>query len=160
MTHRQIKNNRLANDAAPRLADLERVADALAIHTRTHEKLRLVASPGTVWLWLAGADIGRLRTADQAIDAPADIQVAIGSTGPGVDGFRVSHLDAMKTQHAMARLSTDHRVGRFADIEGVLLLTENSDGVDRFIANNLGGCRRRRCRRCSLSSPVRSSSRR
>jgi DNA-binding PucR family transcriptional regulator len=124
--------------AAPRLADLEQVADALARHARAAGRLRLVASPGTVWVWLAGADVARLQTADQAVDAHADMQVAIGSTGAGLDGFRVSHLDAIKTQHAMARLYTEHRVGRFAEIEGVLLLTADSDGANRFITNHLG----------------------
>lgn len=125
-------------EAAPRLADLEHVADSFAQHVRARERLRIVSSPGTVWVWLAGADPARLRDADRVMDAQAGLQLAIGSTGRGLDGFRVSHLDAISTQQAMARLATDHRVATFADVEGVLLLAADSDGANRFIANNLG----------------------
>ncbi|WP_162235519.1 PucR family transcriptional regulator [Mycolicibacterium fortuitum] len=125
-------------EAAPRLTELEHVADSLARHTKARDGLRIVASPGTIWLWLAGADTARLGDAYSAIGAGAGIQVAIGSTGRGIDGFRVSHLDAVSTQQTMARLNTDHPVGTFADVEGVLLLTSDPDRANRFIANTLG----------------------
>ncbi|CAM3132858.1 PucR family transcriptional regulator [Skermania piniformis] len=124
--------------AAPRLTELERVADALARHVAARERLRIVAGPGTVWLWIADADDARLRDADRAIGAVVDVQIAIGSTGHGIDGFRVSHLDAVSTQQTMARLDTDHRVGTYADVEGVLLLTTDPDRANRFVAHTLG----------------------
>lgn len=128
--------------AAPRLTELEQVADALTSHVGARERLRIVASPGTVWLWLAGADDTRLRDADRVIGAVQDVQIAIGSSGHGIDGFRVSHLDAVSTQQTMARLDTNHRVGTFADIEGVLLLTAKPDRADRFVAHTLGDLER------------------
>ncbi|MFC9473026.1 PucR family transcriptional regulator [Nocardia sp. NPDC056952] len=124
--------------AAPRLTELERVAESLARQVEARERLRIVASPGTVWVWLGGADEALLRTADKAIGAATDLQIAIGSTGHGLDGFRVAHLDALSTQQAMSRLDTDHRVATFADVEGVLLLTKDADRANRFIAHTLG----------------------
>lgn len=122
-------------ESAPRLTELEQVADSLARHTRAREWLRIVASPGTVWMWLAEADTVHLRDAAREIGASAGLRVAIGSTGRGIDGFRVAHLDAISTQQTMARLDTDHPVGTFAEVEGVLLLTSDPDRANRFIAN-------------------------
>ncbi|MEU6832111.1 helix-turn-helix domain-containing protein [Nocardia beijingensis] len=125
-------------EAAPRLTELEQAAEALARHMRARERLRIVASAGTVWVWLGGADEARIHDVGSVLQEAAGLQVAVGSTGRGIDGFRVSHLDALSTQQTMARLATDHRVATFAEVEGVLLLTTDADRANRFVANTLG----------------------
>ncbi|MFF2083987.1 PucR family transcriptional regulator [Nocardia sp. NPDC058176] len=124
--------------ADPRLTELEQVADALARLSQARERLRVVASAGTVWVWLAGANEALLRDAHRELGTLTDLRIAIGSTGRGLDGFRVSHLDALSTQQAMARLHTDQVVATFAEVEGVLPLTADADRANRFIAHTLG----------------------
>ncbi|MFJ3669193.1 PucR family transcriptional regulator [Streptomyces sp. NPDC090106] len=119
----------------PALAELEGAAEALARHTRARSHLRVVASAGTVWVWLGGAVA---RDLDRLLDPGSGVHVAVGSTGPGLDGFRVSHLDAVSTQQMMTRLDTPQRVATFADVEGVLLLTADPSRADRFVARTLG----------------------
>ncbi|NMO04679.1 PucR family transcriptional regulator [Gordonia sp. TBRC 11910] len=125
-------------DPSPRLSELERTVDDLAKHLGAAGVVRIVASAGTVWGWLGGVTQDRLRDVGRIVDARTDWQIAIGSTGPGLDGFRTSHLDAVRTQHMMARLDTDHSVGTFADVEGVLLLAASPDQANRFVAHTLG----------------------
>ncbi|MEU9406793.1 PucR family transcriptional regulator [Streptomyces sp. NPDC048281] len=123
---------------APRIAELEGIAEALARHARARSRLHVVASAGTVWVWLGAADSMLLGDFDHTLDPASGVQVAIGSTGSDLDGFRVSHLDAVSTQQMMGRLDTPQRVATFADVEGVLLLTTDPGRANRFVARTLG----------------------
>ncbi|BBZ56727.1 MULTISPECIES: PucR family transcriptional regulator [Mycolicibacterium] len=125
-------------DASPSLSELERAVDDIARHLGATSMVRTVASAGTVWAWLGGIDTGRLSSVESVVDSRSLHQIAIGSTGAGVDGFRTSHLDAVSTQRMMARLNTSRAVASFGDVEGVLLLTASPDLADRFVAATLG----------------------
>ncbi len=67
-----------------------------------------------------------------------DARIAVGTTAPGIDGFRRSHRDALTTARMLIRLRSPHRIAFFTDVEMVALLTENPDGADDFIKNTLG----------------------
>ncbi|MFD6393046.1 PucR family transcriptional regulator [Nocardia sp. NPDC060259] len=125
-------------DAAPQLSELDRVVNQVARHLRARSVIPAVASAGTIWAWLGEIDTDRLSSIESIVGARPHCQVAVGSTGHGIDGFRTSHLDAVRTQRMMARLDTGRAVATFGDVEGVLLLTASPDLADRFVASTLG----------------------
>jgi DNA-binding PucR family transcriptional regulator len=122
-------------DADPRGVD--QVAEAVGRATRTRP-LSIPASTATRWVWVATTtefDDALLRA---EVSRHHHIRVALGSTLPGLEGFRRSHLDALTTQRMMSRLGSAQRMARFSDIELVALLTHDQERTDEFISNTLG----------------------
>ncbi|MFE5797528.1 PucR family transcriptional regulator [Streptomyces sp. NPDC056503] len=123
-----------APDADPRR--LDRAADALAEAAGQLRPLSVIASAATRWLWVHGRPDGDRARA--ALDRLPDVRVALGSTGPGVDGFRRSHLDALTTQQVLTRLASPARLAFHHEVELVALLTADPEGADRFLERTLG----------------------
>ncbi|MDZ7882831.1 MAG: helix-turn-helix domain-containing protein [Mycobacterium sp.] len=86
-----------------------------------------------------GLDAGDIDLDAMAASADtADIRVAVGTTGDGVDGFRRSHFEAITTQQMMARLHSRQQVARFTDVELVSLITADPDRTAEFVSRVLG----------------------
>ncbi|GGY41397.1 hypothetical protein GCM10010363_22840 [Streptomyces omiyaensis] len=123
-----------APDADP--GQLDRAADALAEAAGGLRPLSVIAGAATRWLWVHGRpDADRARA---ALDPLPDVRVALGSTAPGVDGFRRSHLDALTTQQVLTRLTSPSRLAFHHEVELVALLTTDPERADRFVARTLG----------------------
>lgn len=116
------------------LARLDRAAEAIA-RAGGGRPLSVLASSATRWVWTPG-DIDLDAMAASA--DTADIRVAVGTTGDGVDGFRRSHFEAITTQQMMARLHSRQQVARFTDVELVSLITADPDRTAEFVARVLG----------------------
>ncbi|MEU1231831.1 PucR family transcriptional regulator [Streptomyces sp. NPDC005828] len=118
------------------LSRLDRAADALAEAAGQLRPLSVIASAATRWLWVHGRPDGDRARA--ALDRLPDVRVAVGSTAPGVDGFRSSHLDALTTQQMLTRLTSPSRLAFHHEVELVALLTADPEGADRFVKRTLG----------------------
>lgn len=119
--------------------EAQRIAAALAANA-------LLVVPGegsTAWAWC--------RTIDDASDAAARLQatwrpaqpmrIAFASPGPGLDGFRKSHLEALDTLEFAGRFpAVISPQGTIAhrSIELLLLLVHDSDRATRFMRSRLG----------------------
>jgi len=125
---------------------LNRATEALAHLARAERTLSVVATVATRWVWIPGAapsDLDRLeKELEKALEkATADmrgIRIAIGSTAPGIEGFRRSHFDAIATQRLLARLHSPQRVASFDTVELVSLVTQDATRADQFIKRTLG----------------------
>ena len=123
---------------------LNRATEALAQHVHTDRTLSVVATVATRWVWISGAappDLDRLADLDRLERAIGDmrgIRIAIGSTAPGIEGFRSSHFDAIATQRLLARLHSPQRVAGFDAVELVSLVTQDATRADQFIKRTLG----------------------
>ncbi|SOJ53051.1 hypothetical protein MSIMFB_00555 [Mycobacterium simulans] len=117
---------------------LDRVADAFGHAVGCSRPLTVDASGETRWVWVKDTDIPDSEQIEPVLASAPQVRLAIGTTAIGEDGFRRSHLEALATQRMMYRLRSHQRVGRFADVQMVALLTENSDGADNFIETTLG----------------------
>jgi DNA-binding PucR family transcriptional regulator len=118
------------------LAQLDRAADALADLVGRPHPLSIIASAATRWVWVHGRpDTGLVRGVAERLPV---VRIALGSSGPGLDGFRRSHLDALTTQQMLARLGSGRRVASHDEIELVALLTRDAEGTDRFVKRTLG----------------------
>jgi len=123
-------------------AVLNRATEALGRVARSDRMLNVVATVATRWVWIAGtapSDSERLEDAlETATEGMRGIRIAIGSTAPGIDGFRSSHFDAIATQRLLARLHSAQRVASFDTIELVSLVTQDATRADQFIKRTLG----------------------
>jgi len=117
---------------------LNRATEALAQHVHTDRTLSVVATVATRWVWIAGAAPPDLDRLEKAIGDMRGIRIAIGSTAPGIEGFRSSHFDAIATQRLLARLHSPQRVAGFDTVELVSLVTQDATRADQFIKRTLG----------------------
>ena len=115
------------------LSQLDRAAEAFG-RAAGGRPLSVPASTATRWVWAPGSvDVDALAPA-----AGTEVRIAIGSSGPGVDGFRRSHFDALTTQQMMARLHSPQQIAEYTDIELVALLTADADRAAVFVKRVLG----------------------
>lgn len=126
------------DEATTNLADLDAAAEALTRIESGQRALSVLASAATRWVWVPGPVGPDLASAVAAVDGLPGVQIAVGTTAGGVDGFRRSHLDAVTTQRMMMRLGSTQRVARFTDIELVALISAEPEQADRFITRTLG----------------------
>jgi DNA-binding PucR family transcriptional regulator len=71
--------------------------------------------------------------------ADRGITVAVGSPLEGVDGFRLSHLEAQRAQQ-IAFLSKHHSpLTLFPEVELLSLMSSSPEGTQRFVLRTLGG---------------------
>jgi DNA-binding PucR family transcriptional regulator len=118
------------------LTQLDRAADALADMTGASPPLSIIASAATRWVWVHGRPgIEQVRPVLEKIPAA---RIALGSSGPGLDGFRRSHLDALTTQRMLARLISGRRVASYDEVELVALATRDTEAADRFVKRTVG----------------------
>nr|AHX39387.1 hypothetical protein wt6.10c [Streptomyces sp. WT6] len=123
------------DDPEPDVQQLDRAADALASAADQAPPLSILAGGATRWVWIHGRpDSDNLHA---ALDRLPAVRIALGSTGPGIDGFRRSHLDALTTQRMLARLSSAQRLASYDDVELVALATQDPEHADRFILRTL-----------------------
>ena len=66
------------------------------------------------------------------------VRVALGLPRAGVDGFRLSHLDALAAQRLLHDLPGGARVARFADVELIALAAGDLERASEFVARTLG----------------------
>ena len=117
---------------------LEQIAESLAGVAGTPRFLSVVASAGTLWLWLPTGeepDTARLEAVTQELP---DVRIALGSRGQGVEGFRRSHLDALTAQRMLARVSSPRRVVSFDRVRLVSLIVSDPESAGHFIRDTLG----------------------
>jgi DNA-binding PucR family transcriptional regulator len=125
-----------ADDPEADMAELDRIAEAIAAAAGEHHPLTIVASAATRWVWVHGQpELGRVEAAVRATPA---VRVALGCAAPGLSGFRRSHLDALTTQRMLSRLASTQRVAAYDEVELVALITQDQERADEFIARTLG----------------------
>lgn len=96
------------------------------------------ASTTSRWLWLSGPDRTDLPPLAKVLAKVEGVQVAVGRTGHGLDGFRSSHQDALAAQAMVVRLGSDRRFTAYADVELIDALTKDRLSAQRFVASTLG----------------------
>jgi DNA-binding PucR family transcriptional regulator len=119
-------------------AHLEKAADALGRATDTTDRLTIVASVASLWIWLPVAVAPATAPLARQLEATPGIRIAIGRPGSDLDGFRRSHLDAATTQRLMTRLTSPQQVAHYENIALVALITADPTRADEFVRDTLG----------------------
>lgn len=96
----------------------------------------LVVPLGTGRLWAWGAVTG---PGGPAPALPADVRVAVGLPGAGVDGFRRTHEEARRAER-LRTLGGDVRAGTsdYGDVAVAALLSADLTGAREFVRRELG----------------------
>jgi len=101
-----------------------------------HRVLTVSAGSGALWAWVSGDGV----SADVTPDGVADgVRLAVGTVGTGPDGFRRSHLEALRAQSVAESAPGTAPVVAYADVEIAYLLAGRPDAVDAFVARELRG---------------------
>ncbi|MEB3022871.1 PucR family transcriptional regulator [[Mycobacterium] crassicus] len=119
-------------------ADISRATEAVLHTLPRHRSLSVPADDTTRWLWFAGTAGPDLTVISTVLAALPAVQVAVGPTAAGIDGFRRSHRDAITTRQMMNQFGSARRVATFADVELIALITSDAERADRFINQTLG----------------------
>lgn len=117
---------------------LESVADGLARAVGVRRPLIVPASTSSMWIWISGKQAPDTEVLRRAAEGLADVHVALGRSGGGIEGFRNTHLDAVATQRLVRRLPVRSTVTTYEDIEVVALVTQDEDRANDFVARTLG----------------------
>uniref|UniRef100_UPI0017F587ED PucR family transcriptional regulator n=1 Tax=Sporichthya sp. TaxID=65475 RepID=UPI0017F587ED len=91
----------------------------------------------STWGWVSGP--AGTSWLDAELPLPRDgFRIATGTAAAGLDGFRRSHLEALRAQTIAAAGSADAAVTRFAEVATLAVLTDDRDALARFVADQLG----------------------
>ncbi len=122
----------------PGMEGLEKVARQLADAYEARSPLVISASAASVWMWLPTRFRPELSTLRAMVAETEGVQVAIGSTGNGVAGFRSGHRDALHTQRVMHRLGNAAVLATHEELRIVALAGADEVAADEFVAVVLG----------------------
>lgn len=129
------------DEAAP--ADTARVAAALAATSGAAGSLVVPITRSTAWLWLAfpeSASRHLATTLREGVPAPSGVGVALGPARTGTNGFRQSHIAAVRIRHLAAALATPGGPWLFdhAELDLLALLTDDPEQARWFVHDHLG----------------------
>ncbi|WP_217181026.1 CdaR family transcriptional regulator [Streptomyces sp. AC495_CC817] len=101
--------------------------------------LAVPASQTSHWLWLSGSTAPDTARIEALLDGRIDrVRAAVGRPGKGIEGFRESLRDALRTQAFAIRLGTRRALTFSADVELIDPLTQDIDSARRFVRATLG----------------------
>jgi DNA-binding PucR family transcriptional regulator len=117
---------------------LDQAAEAFGRAVGSPRPLTLIASVASRWVWVTDTGTLDADKIGKALARTPDARIAIGTAASGVEGFRRSHLEAIRTQRTLERLRSDQRVALFEDFQMVALIVRNPEAANEFIKNTLG----------------------
>jgi len=124
---------------APAAGALERLAEELAQAAGARRALTVPESALALWGWIPSdgpIDLEPLRRA--AAQAPPGVRVAVGSTRPGLAGFRTGHEEAAAVRRMLAGRPSPDRLVAHREVEVLALLADDRPRLQAFVADVLG----------------------
>jgi DNA-binding PucR family transcriptional regulator len=117
---------------------MEAAVQAWAREAARHSPLLVPQDSRSIWGWLSSAT--EPDWVNDAITPPrGSLRLALGQPGRGLDGFRRSHAEAVRTQELAGRLETSGPVLRHAELATLALLDDDLDELRSYVARALGG---------------------
>ena len=124
-------------DPEPDRTALEAAGHAFAAAAGAPRALTVVAGASTLWVWAPGTGALDLTALGDALESIAGVHVAVGPRVTGIEGFRRSHLDAIATQHLLARMESRLRLATYDAVQLVALVTQDQPRADQFVRETL-----------------------
>jgi DNA-binding PucR family transcriptional regulator len=127
-----------ADEVAIEHGELEQVSLLLSRALGAGRPFSVSVGTTTLWAWISGV-APALDAVDQALAtmSPA-VRIAVGSTQPGIAGFRDSHLEARAAQRLLVRQIDGPRHATYPDVEVVSLASQDEPRAAAFVAATLG----------------------
>jgi len=120
------------------LADLNRLASSLA----TALGAAVVSAPAgraELWCWFGTRRAPEPQALRRAVveTTPDYVQVASGASASGVDGFVLSHREAVDAQRHVVALEAGERFTAYAEVEIACLISGNPDAAHALVRREL-----------------------
>ncbi|MEV4418943.1 helix-turn-helix domain-containing protein [Patulibacter sp. NPDC049589] len=122
-----------ASDGAVAAGELEHAAGVVS-HGIGGGRPFTVATGSALWAWTSNATPDPERVRAMAGDVPDGIAVAVGSSLPGLTGFRDSHREAVATQRLLMRGTDGPRAITYAEVRVASLALQDEDRARAFVA--------------------------
>lgn len=123
--------------AADVLARLDSYARSLVDESNGERVLTLPSGAREVWSWVAHFD--HLEWVPRDHVRNADLRVAVGASGYGMEGFARSHREALAAQRVAVRSTGSSPVTVYEDVQVPCLLTDDLDELRALVARELKG---------------------
>jgi len=125
-------------DNSDDVGSLERTAIGLAHALGVGQPLSVMHGSRELWGWFATRAPIQLSARDDAVDvlAAGKARAAFGTSGPGVDGFRVSHREALGAQRVA--LDSQARLTDYAEIELPCIMASDRAAAETYVRRVLG----------------------
>ncbi len=124
-------------DAGRKKAGLEAAAQEWAETAAGSAALLVPVDSGMTWGWVSSP--GGASWVDAELPLPRDgFRIATGTPAAGVEGFRRSHVEALRAQSIVAAGTNGALVTRFVDVATLAVLTDDRDALRRYVADQLG----------------------
>jgi DNA-binding PucR family transcriptional regulator len=142
------------------LRRLNELADGLARAAGSTDAVLFVpCDDTTAWVWLpCGTGHGPTQNdlATVVDKAPAQLSVAVGSSGDGINGFRRTHRQALGAQAvALAAGTSTARLTPFAEVAPIALMCADVDSLRGWVGETLGALAARSERNAGLRDTAR-----
>lgn len=127
--------------AGPALVALERCADALAAALEADGRALVVPWDTTsAWVWLPGVvEVSRATVSAVVGRSGEPVRVACGAPAAGVEGFRVTHEQALRARAVTLAAGEDApAVTLFDEVGAVALLCADLEGATAWVRRVLG----------------------
>ena len=126
-------------DAAdPDASILDRTAEALAAAVGAIRPLSIHATAASRWIWIATENDPDTRAISTILDMHPGAQLALGSVGNSLDGFRRSHREAIATQRLLMRATRPARFARWDDVRIASFVSHDDAQTHEFVRQTLG----------------------
>jgi DNA-binding PucR family transcriptional regulator len=119
-------------------APLESLAQAIAREVDAARPLTHMAGRRELWAWIATREPLNLQRVEELVSA-AGARAAIGRSGPGIEGFRTSHAEAVDAERFVVASDSTSTATAYADVELACLVSKNPDAARRLVERELGG---------------------
>jgi DNA-binding PucR family transcriptional regulator len=123
------------------LAELERLASAAArVLEARGRPLFVPRDEARAWIWLplpADAEITRDLLEVAFDDGNSPVRVTVGEPAVGLDGFRLTHDQAVRTQNLALVASPGARVTTFAEVGALALICSDHDAARLWVLATL-----------------------
>jgi hypothetical protein len=122
------------------VGSLERQAIEICAALGCTDPLLIPAGAAALWAWSGTFDppSAQALASVETYRPPDGVRIAIGRPARGVEGFRVTHLEAGHAARFWKSGSTASGTATYRSVEVVSLLAADPERARRFVANELG----------------------
>ncbi|MCP2320163.1 DNA-binding transcriptional regulator, PucR family [Nocardia amikacinitolerans] len=120
------------------LGYLEQAAETLMRACGALQRLTVVASATTLWVWLPVDTLPDHQKLAAALHTFPEIRVAVGTPARGVEGFRRTHRDALEVRRFVARIGAPAPLATFEEIQLASLVTQDQTRAEEYVGRVLG----------------------
>lgn len=130
----------LHTDDHDAVADLEDAARRLAGALGTKHPLMISPGGRDLWCWLGTRSVPDLTRLHPAAPWLLEhrIVAAVGTAGEGVEGFRLSHREAVEAQKIAFRATGSRTLTLYGEVEVLALVSGSPEAARRFVQRTLG----------------------